>query len=118
MNDLTAFIDYILEATNNNDLTYIGYSIGATESYVLLSKLPEYNKKIRLLISIAPFAFWKKPFIKDSLVNEIINKIKVYKRLYKIKNLRKTLYFKKIDRQKFLSANFQLLQDIYIIFFL
>ncbi|XP_016839739.1 lipase 3 [Nasonia vitripennis] len=76
LNDLTVFIDYILETTDSHDLTYIGYSIGATESYILLSKLPEYNQKIRLLISIAPFAFWNKPFDYDFSVNDIINKIK------------------------------------------
>lgn len=33
--------------------------MGTTASYVLLSKLPEYNKKISLIISLAPIAFWK-----------------------------------------------------------
>lgn len=33
--------------------------MGTTASYVLLSKLPEFNKKISLVISLAPIAFWK-----------------------------------------------------------
>ena len=75
---MKAFVDYIFKETNDFLLDIIGYNIGATESYVFLSEYPEYNKKIRVLISIAPLAFWQDPdsgsFPKCSpktLINEI-----------------------------------------------
>lgn len=57
--DLPAIIDYILDETEQPSLSYYGYSMGTTMSYVLLSMLPEYNKKIDLLLSAAPVVFWK-----------------------------------------------------------
>lgn len=59
LNDVSAFIDTTLKLTDQNELIYIGFSMGTTESFVLLSSQPEYNKKIALLIELAPVAFWK-----------------------------------------------------------
>ncbi|XP_031783791.1 lipase 3 isoform X2 [Nasonia vitripennis] len=59
--DVTAVIDYILIKTAQPSLVYIGHSMGTTISYILLSIKPEYNKKIRLLVSLAPVAFWHAP---------------------------------------------------------
>lgn len=56
--DLPAMIDYTLGMTDQNALTYIGHSMGTTISYVLLSTRPNYNKKIKLAISLAPVAVW------------------------------------------------------------
>ncbi|XP_076749928.1 lipase 3 [Xylocopa sonorina] len=55
--DLPATIDYILEQTNCNQLFYIGHSQGVTQFLVLMSQRPTYNKKIKLMIGLAPAAF-------------------------------------------------------------
>lgn len=59
LNDVSAFIDETLNITEQDKLVYIGFSLGTTESFVLLSSSPEYNEKISLLIELAPVAFWK-----------------------------------------------------------
>ncbi|OXU27167.1 hypothetical protein TSAR_005920 [Trichomalopsis sarcophagae] len=75
--DLRHSIDYVLKKTKSPYLNFIGYSIGATESYVLISKYPEFNQKIRLLISISPLLFWERPDDDDTQIDEIIEKIEV-----------------------------------------
>jgi lysosomal acid lipase/cholesteryl ester hydrolase len=65
VNDLPAEIDYILTNTTQKDLCYIGHSMGTTMFYVLMSKKPEYNAKIRHMVALAPVAFLrntKSPF--------------------------------------------------------
>lgn len=56
--DLPATIDYVLNHTNQQDLHYIGYSLGTTYLFVLLSMKPEYNTKIKLATCMSPMAFW------------------------------------------------------------
>lgn len=55
--DLPATINYILNKTNEKKLYFIGHSMGATISYILCSHRPEYNEKLRLVISLAPTAY-------------------------------------------------------------
>ncbi|XP_012536620.1 lipase 3 isoform X2 [Monomorium pharaonis] len=55
--DLPATIDYILEKTGYSKLYYIGYSQGTTAFYVMGSERPEYNAKIKGMISLAPTVF-------------------------------------------------------------
>ncbi|XP_014208893.1 lipase 3-like [Copidosoma floridanum] len=65
--DMPASIDYILKETQQPSLIYVGHSMGTSISYVLLSTKPEYNKKVKLVISLAPVAFWHSspgPFIR------------------------------------------------------
>lgn len=65
--DLPATMNYILSKTNENRLYFIGYSMGATISYILCSNKPEYNDKFKLIISLAPTAITNhqlKPFLK------------------------------------------------------
>jgi pimeloyl-ACP methyl ester carboxylesterase len=65
MYDLPAEIDYILASTTQKDLSYVGHSMGTTMFFVLMSKKPEYNAKIRHMIALAPVAFLrntKSPF--------------------------------------------------------
>ncbi|KAL6440422.1 hypothetical protein ACFW04_003148 [Cataglyphis niger] len=50
-------IDYVLEKTGHSELYYIGHSQGTTTFYVLMSERPEYNSKIKGMISLAPIAF-------------------------------------------------------------
>ncbi|KAH0558191.1 hypothetical protein KQX54_014807 [Cotesia glomerata] len=56
--DVAEMIDYVLNETNEKSLTYIGHSMGSTVSFVLLSEKPEYNEKIKLLLNLAPVAYW------------------------------------------------------------
>ncbi|KAK2588910.1 hypothetical protein KPH14_001768 [Odynerus spinipes] len=58
--DLPPLIDYVLDYTQSKKLTYIGYSMGTTMSYILLSTKPNYNEKLHLVISLAPVAYWIK----------------------------------------------------------
>lgn len=55
--DLPASIDYVLSVTKQRNLYYIGHSMGTTMYYVMASTRPEYNSKIRLMISLSPVAY-------------------------------------------------------------
>ncbi|XP_015182224.1 PREDICTED: lipase 3-like isoform X2 [Polistes dominula] len=55
--DLPAIIDYVLEETANSELSYVGYSQGTTAFYVMGSERPEYNAKVKVMVSLAPIAF-------------------------------------------------------------
>ena len=57
-------IDRVLEVTKAEKLTYYGFSMGTTLSYIMLSSLPQYNDKMNLVYSLAPVAFWNKDFRK------------------------------------------------------
>ncbi|XP_065225596.1 lipase member J-like [Planococcus citri] len=52
--DVPAAIDHILATTGEEQLVYIGHSLGTTVFYVMASTLPEYSKKIKFHISMAP----------------------------------------------------------------
>lgn len=54
--DLPAMIDYVLNATGEKRLYYIGHSQGTTAAFALLSENAEYNDKIKLLTVLAPVA--------------------------------------------------------------
>ncbi|GIY64421.1 gastric triacylglycerol lipase [Caerostris extrusa] len=54
--DLPAMIDFILTATGQNQLSYIGHSQGTTSMFALLSENSEYNEKLNLFIALAPVA--------------------------------------------------------------
>ncbi|KAF2892715.1 hypothetical protein ILUMI_13459 [Ignelater luminosus] len=57
--DLPAFIDYIVNVTNQEKVFYIGHSQGSTCYFVLSSTRPEYNKKVRLAVTLAPIAYFE-----------------------------------------------------------
>ncbi|XP_049870316.1 lipase 3-like [Pectinophora gossypiella] len=64
--DLPATIDYILRATSQTKLSYVGFSQGTTIFLVMCSMRPEYNDKIKHAILLAPVAWLshlKFPFI-------------------------------------------------------
>jgi len=44
--DIPAEIDYILDHTGNKNLTFIGFSMGASAFLVSMSTRPEYNSKV------------------------------------------------------------------------
>ena len=55
--DYPAEIDYILNTTGFSDLFFVGYSMGTTQYFVLLSERPEYNEKIKAGFMMAPCTF-------------------------------------------------------------
>ncbi|KAF5279945.1 hypothetical protein FQR65_LT15127 [Abscondita terminalis] len=55
--DMPAIIDHILSQTSRTNLYYVGHSQGTTAFYVMCSEKPEYNRKIKLQISLAPSAY-------------------------------------------------------------
>ncbi|XP_015172147.1 PREDICTED: uncharacterized protein LOC107064237 [Polistes dominula] len=59
LHDIPKSIDYVLDYTNSKKLFYIGYSMGTTISYVMLSMKPSYNDKMRLVISLGPISYFK-----------------------------------------------------------
>ncbi|CAK1554549.1 unnamed protein product [Leptosia nina] len=55
--DLPAIIDTILHVTRLKKIKVIAHSAGNTIFYILGSMRPNYNKKIKLLIALAPIAY-------------------------------------------------------------
>ncbi|VVC24412.1 Partial AB-hydrolase lipase domain,Alpha/Beta hydrolase fold [Cinara cedri] len=55
--DLPAAFDYVLMETNTTQLHYIGFSMGTSVFFIMASERPEYQKKIRSQISLAPVAY-------------------------------------------------------------
>lgn len=55
--DMPAMIDYILAETRQEQLFYVGFSQGTTQFWVLMSLLPRYNDKIKLMSALAPVAY-------------------------------------------------------------
>lgn len=55
--DLPACIDYILNVTNRDQLTYVGFSEGTNTFLVMATERPEYNAKITAANLLAPIAF-------------------------------------------------------------
>ncbi|CAG4936635.1 unnamed protein product [Colias eurytheme] len=55
--DLPAMIDYILHATGNPGVHYIGISQGTTTFFTMGSLRPEYNSKIISMHAMAPVAY-------------------------------------------------------------
>lgn len=79
--DMRYSIDHILGITGKQRLIYIGFSMGTSESYVLLSTYPEYNQKISLCVSLAPVAsFESKPplFVKLAAKNLPVLQVWLY----------------------------------------
>lgn len=54
--DLPAVIDYILDNTGKEKLSYVGHSQGTTIFFACMASRPEYNDKITLMIALAPVA--------------------------------------------------------------
>lgn len=45
--DMPAIIDHILNETKAKDLYYVGFSMGTTVFWAMMSDRPEYNQKVR-----------------------------------------------------------------------
>uniref|UniRef100_A0A8D8TTB0 Lipase 1 n=1 Tax=Cacopsylla melanoneura TaxID=428564 RepID=A0A8D8TTB0_9HEMI len=55
--DIPATIDYILEKTNNKQLSFIGHAMGSTVFYITSILRPEYNDKVLVHVSLAPINY-------------------------------------------------------------
>lgn len=96
--DLPSCIDYILELTNNEQISYIGHSQGATVFFVLMSQLPEYNKKINVMYAMAPILSIK--FIQHPFTL-------FYGKYYRqIQNIANFLKHYAVDLESFLTKDF------------
>lgn len=65
--DLPATIDYILSATGQDSLYYVGHSQGTTTFLVMNSMKPSYNNKIKMMFALSPIAWFshaKSPIVK------------------------------------------------------
>lgn len=52
--DIPANIEYILEATGQEKLVFVGHSLGCTLFYIAMIEHPHLNDKIETMISLAP----------------------------------------------------------------
>lgn len=57
MYDIPASVDYILNKTENTELYFVGHSQGTTTFLVMNTMRPEYNKKIKFAVLLAPIVF-------------------------------------------------------------
>ncbi|KAK4880453.1 hypothetical protein RN001_008599 [Aquatica leii] len=55
--DLPANIDNVLNVTKQENLFYIGHSLGTISFFAMAAFKPEYNNKIRLMTAFAPVAY-------------------------------------------------------------
>lgn len=55
--DVPAAIDYILNTTNQKDLYYVGFSMGTSVFWAMLSERPHYAAKIRFMVAMGPVAY-------------------------------------------------------------
>ena len=75
--DYPASIDYILNITQQKDLYFIGYSMGTSHYFMLLSEKPQYNEKIKAGIMIGPAIYLDNPIFKHfrHILTTILNVI-------------------------------------------
>lgn len=72
--DIPALIDYVLNSTGEEDLFYVGHSLGTTVYFIMTSDRPEYNEKIRLSIMLAPVIYLSHIFNPVArIVGEFVN---------------------------------------------
>jgi len=55
--DLPTMIDYVLINTGNPTLKLVGFSMGTTTTFTMLSELPQYNERISVAALMAPVAY-------------------------------------------------------------
>ncbi|XP_075229761.1 uncharacterized protein LOC142329238 [Lycorma delicatula] len=83
--DLSAFINKIQDRTKTSQIIYIGYSLGNTVFLVMASQRPEYAKKIKLAVLLAPVCFITPP-IRSSLINLAYENAKFLVNFYILRN--------------------------------
>ncbi|CAH2055599.1 unnamed protein product, partial [Iphiclides podalirius] len=55
--DIPAQIDKVLSVTGQPKLLYVGYSMGTTSFFTMMSQRPEYNDKVFAFVALAPAVF-------------------------------------------------------------
>lgn len=55
--DLTAMIDYVIDATGYPKLFFVGHSMGTTVFFATMASKPEYNDKIVVMAALGPAAY-------------------------------------------------------------
>ena len=79
--DIPANIEYILEATGQEKLVFVGHSLGCTLFYIAMIEHPHLNDKIETMISLAPttsvaglsnFLVFMAPFIQPIKVGQSV----------------------------------------------
>lgn len=55
--DAPAMIDHVLNTTQQQQLYYVGFSMGTTVFFTMMDYHPEYNDKIRGMVALAPVAY-------------------------------------------------------------
>ncbi|KAF2365992.1 AB-hydrolase lipase domain [Trinorchestia longiramus] len=55
--DVPASIDYVLNHTRQEQLYYVGFSMGTTVFFTMMNFHPEYNDKIIGMVALAPVAY-------------------------------------------------------------
>jgi len=54
--DIPAVINYILNKTGENSLSYVGHSMGCAVLFIAMTYHPELNSKIDVMFALAPGA--------------------------------------------------------------
>lgn len=57
--DLPAIIDHVLNMTSTDKVHYVGHSQGTTSFFVMCSERPDYNKRIKVMVALAPAVFYR-----------------------------------------------------------
>lgn len=52
--DIPDIVNYVLEVTQQPDLSYIGFSQGSAQGFAALSINPQLNRRVRLFIAVSP----------------------------------------------------------------
>lgn len=55
--DVPAMIDVVLNVTGLPRVMYIGYSMGTTSFFTMMSERPEYNDKVISFVGLAPAVY-------------------------------------------------------------
>jgi lysosomal acid lipase/cholesteryl ester hydrolase len=55
--DVPAVINYVLNATSQSSLYWIGHSVGGQQFFVAMTLYPELNKKVRTMFALAPSVY-------------------------------------------------------------
>jgi len=55
--DLPAEIDYVLGKTQRTELGFVGFSMGSSMFWIMMSQRPEYNAKVKLMTALAPVIY-------------------------------------------------------------
>lgn len=83
--DLPAVLSYIGSTTGNDEeIVYIGHSMGTTMFFIMASELPDVAKRVKLMVGLAPVAYmthirspirYLAPWVNDFQVQNLKRKV-------------------------------------------